>query len=167
VNISVSQLSLGGFCSGLSGTLEAEGFPPEMLCLEVTDNIVANATAFAVLAEIRKLGIHVAIDDFGVGSSPLSYLRRLPVDLVKLDRSFLEVHDADTRDGGFVGAVVALAHAAGLQVVFEGIDTQAQRDIALAAGADLVQGFYFAPPLSATAAEAFIIEHANTDIVTI
>src|SRR6201999_1446639 len=103
VNISAMQLLQDGFCSGLCETLEAEGFPPGMLCLEVTDNIVANNAASAVLADIRKLGVHVAIDDFGVGTSSLSYLRRLPADLVKLDRGFLDALDPGARGDGFVG----------------------------------------------------------------
>jgi EAL domain-containing protein (putative c-di-GMP-specific phosphodiesterase class I) len=143
--------------------LEAEGFPPEMLCLEVTDGILTDASAIPVLASVRKLGVHVAIDDFGVGYSSLTYLRRLPADIVKLDRDFLLEVDADTGGGGFVTAVVALAHAAGMQVVFERIDTQMHLDVALAAGADMVQGFLLAPPLSASAADDFVVQHRQTD----
>jgi len=109
-----------------------------------------------VLADVRKLGVRVAVDDFGMGYSSLSYLRRLPVDVVKLDRSFLD-DVADARGASFVGAVTAVAHAAGMSVVAEGIETQAQLDVALAAGADVVQGFLLGVPLSATAAAALIV----------
>jgi diguanylate cyclase (GGDEF)-like protein len=150
VNISASQLTQPNFCSGLADALQAEGFPPTALCLEVTESMLTDVAASFVLADVRRLGVHVAVDDFGVGFSSLSYLRRLPVDIVKLDRSFLD--DVDAGTVGFIGALIMLAHSAGMSVVMEGIETQAQLEIALAAGADVVQGFLFATPLSAKAA---------------
>jgi diguanylate cyclase (GGDEF)-like protein len=163
VNVSTLQLSRSDFCSGLAGVMEAEGFPPPALCLEVTESILANAVATAVLATVRELGVRVAIDDFGIGYSSLSYLRRLPVDVVKLDRSFLEDVEGDPNGGDFVRAVIALAHAAGKPVVFEGIETQAQYALVSAAGADVVQGFFFAPPLSANAAEELVRQYRLLD----
>jgi len=156
VNFSALQLAQPGFCSGLAGLLQAEGFPPEALCLEVTESMLTDAAIANTLADVRKLGVRVAIDDFGMGYSSLSCLRRLPVDVVKLDRNFVKDIDSDPRSAEFVGAVIALAHAAGMSVVVEGIETQAQLDIAAAAGADVVQGFLFAPPLSATAAAELV-----------
>jgi hypothetical protein len=100
--------------------------------------------------------VRVAIDDFGMGYSSLSLLRRLPVDVVKLDRSFLDDVEGDLPGASFVGAVIALAHTAGKSVVLEGIETQAQFDLAAAAGADIVQGFLFAAPLSAEAAAELV-----------
>jgi diguanylate cyclase (GGDEF)-like protein len=163
VNVSVLQIPQSGYCHGVADALAAEGYPAEALCLEVVESLLADAAAGAVLADIRKLGVRVAIDDFGIGFSSLSYLRRLPVDKVKLDRSFLEDIDADTRGVGFVGAVIALAHAAGKPVVFEGIETQAQFDIARNAGADLVQGYFLAPPLSANAAQDLVSQERQLD----
>jgi diguanylate cyclase (GGDEF)-like protein len=159
VNVSALQLPQSAYCSGVAGALEAEGYPPTALCLEVTESMLTDAEAAAVLGDLRKIGVQVAIDDFGVGYSSLSYLRRLPVDTVKLDRSFLVNIEGDPYGVGFVRAVIALAHAAGKPVVFEGIETQAQFDIALATGADVVQGFFFAPPLSANAAEELVVQH--------
>jgi diguanylate cyclase (GGDEF)-like protein len=158
VNISPLQLCYAGFSSQASGALEAEGFPPTALCIEITETIVIGSEAAASLEDLRKLGIRVAIDDFGVGYSSLSYLRRIPTDIVKLDRSFLEDVKADVPGDEFLGAVIALAHAAGKPVVFEGIETQAQFDVVSAAGADMVQGFFFAPPLSANAAEDLVTQ---------
>ena len=163
VNISALQLPQPDFVANVVGALQAEGFPPPALCLEVTESMLTDASAAAVLSEVRKHGIKVAIDDFGVGYSSLSYLRRLPVDIVKLDRSFMDDVVGDPRGEGFVGAVIALAHAAGKPVVFEGIETQAQVDIAAAAGADVMQGFFFAPPLSASSAEALAAQHSQLD----
>jgi diguanylate cyclase (GGDEF)-like protein len=152
VNFSALQLAQPGFCSGLAELLQAEGFPPDRLCVEVTESMLTDAAISCALADVRTLGVKVAIDDFGMGYSSLSCLRRLPVDVVKLDRNFVKDVDGDPRGADFVGAVIAVAHAAGMSVVVEGIETQAQFDIAATAGADVVQGFLFAPPLSATAA---------------
>jgi diguanylate cyclase (GGDEF)-like protein len=154
VNISASQLGQPNFCSELADVLQAEGFPPAALCLEVTESMLTDVAASFVLADVRRLGVHVAVDDFGVGFSSLSYLRRLPADIVKLDRSFLA--DVDAGTVGFIHALIMLAHSAGMSVVVEGIETQAQLEIALAAGADVVQGFLFATPLSAKAAAELI-----------
>ena len=159
-NVSPSQLARPGFCAGLAEVLRAEGFPPAVLCLEVTESILANVAVVDVLTDVRKLGVRVAIDDFGMGYSSLAHLRRMPVDVVKLDRSFLEDGDADrmARSAGFVSAVIALAHAAGKSVVLEGIETQDQFAIASAAGADVVQGFLFAQPLSMEAAADLVAQ---------
>jgi len=163
VNVSVLQIPQSGYCLGIAEALAAEGYPAEALCLEVVESLLADAAAGAVLADIRKLGVQVAIDDFGIGYSSLSYLRRLPVDKVKLDRSFLEDVEGDPRGVDFVAAVIALAHAAGKPVVFEGIETQAQLEVARGAGADLVQGFFFAPPLSANAAMDLVMQQQQLD----
>jgi EAL domain-containing protein (putative c-di-GMP-specific phosphodiesterase class I) len=152
VNVSSSQLSQPGFCSGLAEVLRAEEFPPTSLCLEVTEGIFAEVAAAYALADVRKLGVHVAIDGFGKGYSSLSYLRRLPADVVKLDRSFFHDAAGDTQGRDFIGAVIALARSAGKAVVVEGIETQDQFDVAAAAGAEIVQGFLFSPPLFARAA---------------
>jgi diguanylate cyclase (GGDEF)-like protein len=164
VNISARQFPQTGFCSGLVGALESEAFPPAALVLEVTDNILTNVAATLVLGDIRKLGVRVAIDDFGIGHSTLPYLRQLQVDEVKLDRRFLKDVEGDARGTALVGAVIALAHAAGIPVVFESIETKAEADIALGAGADIVQGFFFAPPMSASAAEDFVAHYLKSDV---
>jgi diguanylate cyclase (GGDEF)-like protein len=156
VNVSALQLAQPNFCTGLADVLQAGGFPPATLCLEVTESMLTDAAVSHVLAEVRKLGVHVAIDDFGMGYSSLSYLWRLPADVVKLDRSFLCDADGEVRHEDFVGAVVTLAHTAGMSVVMEGIETQAHYDLALATGADMVQGFLFARPLAAKAAAELV-----------
>jgi EAL domain-containing protein (putative c-di-GMP-specific phosphodiesterase class I) len=163
VNISASQIPRPGFRDGIAKALTTEGFPATALCLEVTESMLTDTMAATALTQVRELGVKVAIDDFGIGYSSLSYLRRLPVDVVKLDRSFLEDIDGDPRGQGFVGAVIALAHAAGKPVVFEGIETQHQFDIAVETGADVVQGFFFAPPLSGNAAEELVDQHHRLD----
>jgi EAL domain-containing protein (putative c-di-GMP-specific phosphodiesterase class I) len=121
----------------------------------------ADVAVSIALADVRKSGVRVVIDDFGMGYSSLSYLRRLPLDIVKLDRSFLADVGGEAHGADFVGAVIAVAHAVGLSVVIEGIETQAQLDIASAAGADIVQGFLFGRPLSASAAAELAARRAT------
>ena len=155
VNVSASQLAVAGFCSNLVEVLRTEGFSPDSLCLEVTESILADAAVTQVLGEVRMLGMRVAIDDFGMGYSSLSYLRRLPVDVVKLDRSFLDDVNDNVCGADYIAALIALAHAARMKVVVEGIETQTQFDVTWTAGADVVQGLFVAPPLSAEAATQF------------
>ncbi len=156
VNVSASQLAQPQFCASLAEMLEAEGFPASALCLEVTESMLTDAAASYVLANVRNLGVRVAVDDFGTGYSSLSYLRRLPADIVKLDRSFLEDAGGSATTITFIRSMVMLAHSAGMLVVMEGIETEAHLDIALAADADAVQGFLFARPLSAKAAAELV-----------
>ena len=156
VNISARQLAHPGFCAELTDLLQSEGLPTSSLCLEVVEDTVADVAGGGVIAELRRLGVLVALDDFGMGQSSLSSLRRLPVDIVKLDRSFLESDDGGAGASSFIGAVTNLAHAAGLSVVAKGIETQAQLSTVVAAGVDNVQGFLLGPPLSAKAAAALL-----------
>jgi EAL domain-containing protein (putative c-di-GMP-specific phosphodiesterase class I) len=153
VNVSAVQLAEPGFCSDLAEMLQAERFPPAALCLEVTERTLVDAAVSEVLADVRRLGVRVAIDDFGTGYSSLSSLRQSSADMVKLDRSFIE---GDAGGSVFIRAVIQLAHAVGIPVVLEGIETQAQFENALAAGADMVQGFLVGGPLFADAAAELV-----------
>jgi diguanylate cyclase (GGDEF)-like protein len=152
VNISSMHLTHKTFCADLTDMLQSENFPASSLCLEVTEGVLADVAAAHVVANIRTLGVHVALDDFGMGYTSLSHLRRLPVDIVKLDRSFLEPSEGDAHRTSFIGAVINLAHAAGLLVIAKGIETPAQLAIVAKASVDNVQGLLLAPPLSAKAA---------------
>jgi diguanylate cyclase (GGDEF)-like protein len=152
VNVSALQLSQADFCYRLDTLLNTQGFAPADLCLEVTEGMLTDVAISYVLADVRRLGVRVAIDEFGIGYSSIARLGQLAAEVVKLDRGFLENFGGDARGASFVSAVVALAHAAGMAVVVDGIETQAQFDMASAAAADMVQGFLFARPMSATAA---------------
>jgi EAL domain-containing protein (putative c-di-GMP-specific phosphodiesterase class I) len=147
INVSVLQLAEPGFCARLASILAEVVVPASAICLEVTESIISDKAIALVLRDIRKLGVRIAIDDFGTGYSSLSYLRRLPADIVKLDCSFLDNGENDTRDLGFVSAVVALIHAAGMTVIQEGVETIAHCLSTQTSGADMVQGFMFGRPL--------------------
>ena len=156
VNVSPLQLARKGFADDLAAKLEAAGLAPERLCVEVTESVLADREALDAIAAARALGVLVAVDDFGVGYSSLSTLRRLPADVVKLDRSFLPPPDASpsAEDLAFLEAVTTLARTAGLQLVLEGVESQPQLHAAVRAGVDAVQGFLIARPMTGEAAVA-------------
>jgi EAL domain-containing protein (putative c-di-GMP-specific phosphodiesterase class I) len=102
--------------------------------------------SFATLSALKELGLTLALDDFGTGYSSLRALRRFPVDVVKIDRSFIDPIETDPQEAAIVAAVISLSHALGLRTVAEGIETIAQVDRLRALGCDLAQGYYFAKP---------------------
>jgi diguanylate cyclase (GGDEF)-like protein len=155
VNVSPLQLVRPGFAGEVAQLLQTRAVRPGRLCIEVTEGVFANAEAVAAIGEIRRLGVLVAVDDFGTGYSSLSALQRLPADVVKLDRSFLPKQEViGPADHAFLSAVVALAHTTGLKVVVEGVETQAQLNATVLAGADAIQGYYLARPMPNEAAMA-------------
>jgi len=114
--------------------------------------------AIGQLQALRDLGIQLAIDDFGTGYSSLAYLKRLPIQVLKLDRTFVRDIETDPSDAEISAATLALAHNLGLKVVAEGVETEAQRDYLIRHQCDFMQGFLFSKPLSAEDFVAFIGE---------
>jgi diguanylate cyclase (GGDEF)-like protein len=145
--------------------LEERDIAPECLVLEITeDMLMRNPTdAARILARLRAKGIQISIDDFGTGYSSLAYLRDLPADELKLDRSFITAMRTDRRAHGLVGSIIDLAHSLDLRVVAEGVDNEATRAELRALGCDLAQGFHFARPLPAVDVAPWI--HARTPAV--
>jgi EAL domain-containing protein (putative c-di-GMP-specific phosphodiesterase class I) len=155
VNMSAAYLAAGTVVADVARVLADTGLPGAALTVEVTETaLVADLdAAAAVLADLRALGVRVALDDFGVGYSSLGYLRRLPVDTIKIDRSF--VSEVDTSDAGttLVSTVLALARDLGLRCVAEGVETAGHAERLRALGCGLAQGYHFAPPLPPSALE--------------
>jgi len=149
VNISPQQLSDPGFTSVVASVLVDTGFPPDRLWLEITEGALMRdpAAAIAILRSLRELGVHLAIDDFGTGYSSLSYLQRLPVEALKIDRSFVEHLDEESDDRAIVEAVVALGHALGLGIIAEGIERPGQAIELANLGSYVAQGFLYAKPV--------------------
>jgi len=148
INLSVHQLRQEDLVQRIRGALERNGISPARLTCEITesaamDDLDITRRAFEKLVHN---GVHLSIDDFGTGHSSLAYLRSLPATQLKIDRSF--VQDIDGESGAIVDAVVRLAHALGLRVVAEGVETEDQRDRLLALGCDELQGFLFAKPMT-------------------
>jgi diguanylate cyclase (GGDEF)-like protein len=151
VNVSPQQFASPDFVATVKQILEESGIRGDSLELEVTEScILADIEQSARrMAELRKLGVRIAIDDFGVGYSPLAYLHRLPLDKIKVDRSFVR---QIAQPGGtlpVVHTITVLAHHRGLQVVAEGVETEEEFELVHAARCDLVQGYYVGFPLSA------------------
>jgi EAL domain-containing protein (putative c-di-GMP-specific phosphodiesterase class I) len=140
-----------GFVASVAGVLAATGMDPSALVLEVTEGVFVEDgdRAMNVLADLKGLGVRLALDDFGTGYSSLSYLRRFPVDIVKIDQSFVADMGRDPAASTTVAAVTHLAHDLGKMVTAEGVETEAQRDEVVAVGCELAQGFFFARPMAA------------------
>ena len=136
----------------VASTLAATGLLAKQLHLELTETAVLGdeVQASALLSRLRATGVKVWLDDFGTGFSGLSHLRRVPVDGVKIDRSFVADVLRDPDDLALTTAIIAMAHSLGITVVAEGIETEGQYDILRERGCDQGQGFWFGRPMSAT-----------------
>jgi diguanylate cyclase (GGDEF)-like protein/PAS domain S-box-containing protein len=153
-NLSGRQLSAGGVSALVARTLETTGVPPQLLGLEVTETAIvqggaAGERARAEVQELHDRGVRIAIDDFGTGFSSLGQLRRFPVDMIKVDRSFVQGVEHDSKDAAITANLVSLAHALGLLAMAEGIESDGQLTSVLELGCDLAQGFLFARPVPA------------------
>lgn len=149
VNASMRQLHDPGFLGDVSSTLADTGLDASALVIEVTESMAMAdpETAIAVLESLQELGVRVAVDDFGTGHSSLEYLRRLPVDVLKIDRSFIVELDRDDDDPGIHGAVVSLARSLGLQTVAEGVERDAHHARLAGLQCELAQGYLYARPI--------------------
>jgi EAL domain-containing protein (putative c-di-GMP-specific phosphodiesterase class I) len=158
VNLSARQFSQPDLAEQVRRALQQSGLPPRSLDLEITEsNAMQNAEGtILTLRELKTLGVRVSIDDFGIGYSSLSYLKRLPIDTLKIDQSFVRDITTDPDDAAIATAVIALAHTLKLKVVGEGVETEEQLAFLAAQHCDRVQGFLFSPPLSAADCTQFL-----------
>jgi len=152
VNVSPRQLQHPSLVQDVAAVLDETGLSPARLLLEITETATLTGSASEVsstidrLAELRELGLQLALDDFGTGYSPLSYLRRFPVDLLKIDRSFVTDITRNPEDEAIVRGVVEMAHALGMKALAEGVEDRDQLELLLALGCDLAQGYLWARP---------------------
>ncbi len=154
VNLSVKQLVSGGLSQLVRDALASTGLPATLFGLEVTETAIveegeAGQRARGELEELRELGVRIAIDDFGTGFSSLGQLRQFPVDVIKVDRSFVQGIGHDAKDAAITANLVSLAHALGLVAIAEGIETEGQLSPLRELGCDFAQGFLFARPAPA------------------
>lgn len=149
VNVSAHQLRTGTLVPMVEDLLRESGLPPAGLHLELTESSLISdyENTVAQLAALRGMGVATALDDFGTGYSSLSYLRRLPIDHLKIDRAFVMNLETDSADVTVVGGIVAMAHALGLKVIAEGIETKVQAQILAGMGCDIGQGYLFSKPV--------------------
>jgi EAL domain-containing protein (putative c-di-GMP-specific phosphodiesterase class I) len=147
VNLSVRQLERTDILEAVRSALEESGLPPDALELEITESVIMNVEdAISVLQRLRELGVRLAVDDFGTGYSSLAYLRRLPINTLKIDRSFVIGIGESLGDESIVQAVIGMARNLGLSTVAEGVETAQQLTFLRNAGCDEIQGYYFGRP---------------------
>lgn len=158
VNISPSLFREKDLAALVMSVLEEAGLPPENLELEITEGMLMGDVqrALAVLKELKAMGVFIAIDDFGTGYSSLAYLKRFPIDILKVDRSFVMECDVGNEAVAITRAIVSLAHSLNLRVVAEGVETSSQLAVLNALGCEEYQGYLFAKPLRQAEADAFL-----------
>jgi EAL domain-containing protein (putative c-di-GMP-specific phosphodiesterase class I) len=155
VNVSALQFQQAHFVDRVASVLAVSGLPPPLLELELTESILVHDADEALhrLHALAKLGVKMSIDDFGTGYSSLAYLKKFPIDKLKIDRSFVSGLPSDESDAGIVRAILQMARAMNMKVIAEGVETEAQRQFLLEAGCDEFQGWLFAPALDALSFE--------------
>ena len=151
VNMSTRQFNYKTFTKSLMDALEESGLSPNLLTLELTESLLMDGDREAVskLLSFKEMGIHLSIDDFGTGYSSLSYLSRFPIDLLKIDKSFVHDLQIDQTNQYLTEAMITMAHGLQIKVIAEGIETQNELEFLRDQGCDAVQGYYFSKPLPA------------------
>ena len=151
VNVSSYQIEAGTLLDTILRVLRETGLPPNRLELEVTESVLLRGEdrAIEVLGELREAGIRLALDDFGTGYSSLGYLRRLPLDAVKIDRSFVRDIVDNAQDRALVDSIISMAHVLGLDVIIEGVEDERQRAVLSDIGCEMIQGYFYSAGVSA------------------
>lgn len=165
VNISAVQFSHTNLVDLVSEALRMSGLAPDRLDLEITESIVMaeNKAIIAKLRKLRRLGVHLSMDDFGTGYSSLSRLRHLPFNHLKIDRSFIKDLAGNPNDIAIMQAIVALGQNLGMQIIAEGVETDAQLAYLRKEGCDMAQGFFFGRPVPATEIGRQLARHSSSN----
>ncbi len=158
VNVSARQCRDAAFKDMIEWVLKETGADPKSITLEITESLFMEYedNALTILHELRDMGINLSLDDFGTGYSSLGYLKRFPVNILKIDRSFVADIGKDTESQGLVEAIIAMAHSQNMKVIAEGAETKEQVEFLRSRKCDEVQGFYFSRPLPAEEFVAYI-----------
>jgi diguanylate cyclase (GGDEF)-like protein len=164
VNLSLHQIDDESFVDTVANVLAETQFDPGLLELEITESVLMRdeERAIGVLTELKQQGVQLSMDDFGTGFSSLSYLRVLPIDTVKIDRSFVRRVATDSDDNALVSAIISMAKVLRLSVTAEGVEDTEQRDCLVELGCDELQGFLFSAPVPAADVPATLAEIAKT-----
>ena len=159
VNLSVRQLLQEGFSTTVEQVLADTGLAPQLLELEITEStLMENAQdTLQALQRLRSLDVRLSIDDFGTGYSSLAYLKRFPVNTIKIDQSFVRDVPQDADDAAIIKGIIALAHSLRLEVVAEGVETEAQLRFLRDQSCDLMQGYFLSKPVPAQQFAQFIM----------
>ena len=158
VNLAPSQFRLANLVDQIRRALEASGLNPQLLEVELTETAVMSDAeeSIQILEAISRMGVLVSVDDFGTGYSSMSYLRRFPIDKLKIDRCFVDQMTRRPEDASIVQAIISLAHSLHLKVIAEGVETPEQLALLAELGCDQYQGFHFSPALEPTQFLAFV-----------
>lgn len=161
VNLSARQFRQFALVDQVAGALAASGLAAERLELEITESCLMQDVdlAIAILDRLRRLGCRVSVDDFGTGYSSLAYLKRFPIDALKVDRFFIRGLPGDSQDAAIIAAVMGMARGLHLEVVAEGVETSEQMDWLMRQGCDVAQGYLIAKPLAARDLREFLASH--------
>ncbi|WP_442964790.1 EAL domain-containing protein [Pseudomonas sp. GOM7] len=151
VNLSARQFAEGDLANRIAAIIDAIGIPPACLEVELTESILMRdvASAMQTLNDLKRLGLCIAVDDFGTGYSSLNYLKQFPIDVLKIDRSFVDGLPDGEQDAQIARAIIAMAHSLNMMVIAEGVESQAQLDFLREHGCDEVQGFLLGRPTAA------------------
>lgn len=151
VNVSGRQLEMENLYASVKAALDEGGLEPAHLELELTESYLMRnpEEAIATLTRLKEIGVRVSVDDFGTGYSSLAYLKQFPVDIVKVDRSFIRSIAVDADDAAITRAVISMAHSLKLDVIAEGVETEAQLGVLIANNCDAIQGYYFSRSVDA------------------
>jgi len=158
MNLSIKQIQRKDFISVFKNLLIETGCKSEWVELELTEGqIMSNPEeSIKVLNQIKDIGVELAVDDFGTGYSSLAYLKRLPIDKLKIDRAFIKDLPDDDEDAAITKAVIALAKSLNLKLIAEGVETQEQRDFIVENGCHNIQGYFYSKPIPADEMRAFL-----------
>ena len=167
VNVSSRQFRHAGFVDDVARVLAITGAPSGRLKLELTESLLVEdmETTIATMAALRSYGVGFSLDDFGTGYSSLAYLKRMPLDQLKIDQSFVRDLLTDPNDAAIVDTIIGLSRSLGLEVIAEGVETAEQRDRLARAGCRLYQGYLFSRPVPADVLERFLAQHLGTGAV--
>lgn len=166
VNLSARQFTQSSLLESIKTTLQETGLTPQFLEIELTESSVMTDIERNILTlrDLKSLGIQLSVDDFGTGHSSLAYLKRFPIDTLKIDRSFVRDIAINRDDASIVSSIISLAHHLKLNVIAEGVETQSQMDILRAQQCDEMQGYFFCKPVPADQIEALLREQHLTAI---
>ena len=164
VNLSGRQFLHHNLIKSIQEAMTSTRLSPRSLELEITETVAMHNAedSIGIMRQIKGLGIDLALDDFGTGYSSLAYLKRFPIDKLKIDKAFVQDIPGDANDLAIVKAIIAMAHALGLKVQAEGVETQAQADFLREAECELAQGYYFGRPLPEEAFEELLGQRLGT-----
>jgi diguanylate cyclase (GGDEF)-like protein len=166
VNVSPLQFSRADFAGNVESILRQSGFDPNLIELELTETLVMRDVqeSSRQLSQLKRLGFHIAVDDFGTGYSSLSYLHQLPIDTLKIDKSFIDKVTEPSGTRPIVEAVVSLSKSLALTTIAEGVETRDQFDVLNELGCDVIQGYYFFKPLPIDAIEKLMLKSREQSV---